>query len=65
MKANGGMKSFSIYKQVFDDMYYNEGIKSFYWGFIPSMGMSSYGFIMMYSYEVISYLCGYTSGLQK
>ena len=29
------------------------------------MAMSSYGFLMMYSYEVITYLCGYTSGQNK
>ena len=46
-------------------MYTNEGIKSFYKGFVPSIFMSTYGVIQMYSYEVLTHLCGFESGVAK
>ena len=46
-------------------MYHQEGIKSFYRGFLPNLFMGSYGAIQMYSYEVLCYLVGYESGMAK
>jgi hypothetical protein len=46
-------------------MYYKEGVKSFYRGFVPSLFMSTYGVIQMYSYENLTHLLGYTSGQTK
>lgn len=43
-------------------MYQKEGITSFYRGFIPSIFMSTYGVIQMFSYEVLSHMTGYDSG---
>lgn len=43
-------------------MYYNEGVRSFYRGLIPSIFMSTYGVIQMYCYEVLSYSFGFKSG---
>ena len=42
-------------------MFLHEGIKSFYRGFVPSLFLSFYGVIQMYSYENINHLCGYDS----
>jgi solute carrier family 25 folate transporter 32 len=42
-----------------------EGIKSFYRGFVPSLFMSTYGVIQMYSYESLTHLFGYKSGNAK
>ena len=58
----GNTNSIRIITQVAKDMYTKEGIKSFYRGFIPSIFMSSYGVIQMFSYEVLSHLSGYDSG---
>ena len=45
-QQNGAVnKSHEILKHVVKDMYYNEGIKSFYRGFVPSLFMSVYGVI--------------------
>ena len=44
-------------------MYYNEGIKSFFKGIIPSSFLSLYGVIIMYSYENITYMLGYKSAV--
>ena len=57
--------STQILKHVVKDMYFNEGVKSFYRGFVPSLFMSIYGVIQMYSYETITYLMGYKSGNAK
>ena len=40
----------------------NEGPKSFFKGFWPSVLLSSYGVIQMYCYENINYYSGYQSG---
>jgi hypothetical protein len=40
-------------------MFVNEGIKSFYKGFLPSIFLSFYGVIQMFSYENINFLLGY------
>ena len=47
------------------DMLVNEGIKSFYRGFLPSIFLSFYGVIQMFSYENINYLCGYDPKKEK
>ena len=44
------------------DMLVNEGPKSFFKGFWPSILLSSYGVIQMYSYENINHFVGYQSG---
>ena len=59
------MRSHHILKKVVHDMYYNEGITSFYKGFVPSIFMSLYGVVQMYSYEVLTHMCGYESGAAK
>ena len=46
-------------------MYQQEGVKSFYRGFVPSIFMSTYGVIQMYSYEVLTHALGYKSGQCK
>lgn len=37
-------------------MWKNEGIKSYYRGFIPSLFLSVYGVIQMFCYENINYI---------
>ena len=39
-------------------MYKNEGLKSFYKGFVPSIFLSLYGVIQMFCYENVNYLIG-------
>ena len=46
-------------------MLQKEGIQSFYRGFVPSIFMSTYGVIQMYSYEVLTHSLGYSSGQAK
>lgn len=46
-------------------MYQKEGIKSFYRGLLPSLFMSLYGVIQMYSYEILCYKLNYDSGKAK
>jgi len=43
-------------------MMVNEGPTSFFRGFLPSLFMSSYGMIQMYTYENINFLFGFKSG---
>jgi hypothetical protein len=43
-------------------MMVNEGPKSFFRGFTPSLFMSSYGMIQMYTYENVNFLFGFKSG---
>lgn len=45
-------------------MLLNEGPKSFFRGYIPSLFLATYGMIQMYSYENINFLLGYHSGLK-
>ena len=56
------VRSNQILKDVVSEMYQKEGIKSFYRGFVPSIFMSTYGVIQMYSYEVLTHTLGYQSG---
>lgn len=49
-----------VVQRVVSDMWKNEGIKSFYHGFVPSILMSTYGVIQMFCYENINYLCGFS-----
>ena len=55
----------NILLRVSKDMYANEGIKSFYRGFVPSLFMCNYGVIQMYSYETLCYMFNYESGKAK
>ena len=40
-------------------MYFNEGLTSFYKGFVPSIFLSIYGVIQMFCYENINFLLGF------
>ena len=40
----------------------NEGPKAFFKGLAPSMVLSVYGIIQMYTYENINYQLGYSTG---
>ena len=57
-------RSDQILRHVVKEMW-NEGIHSFYRGFVPSLFMSTYGVIQMYSYEVMTHTLGYESGINK
>lgn len=46
-------------------MYRNEGLKSFYQGFVPSIFLSTYGVIQMFCYENINHLCGFDQNKRK
>lgn len=59
------VNSINIFCQVCKDMYLNEGLKSFYRGFVPSLFMCNYGVIQMYSYETLCYTFNYDSGTAK
>jgi len=59
--ANPATERNLLYK-VSRDMLLNEGVKSFFKGYLPSLFLATYGMIQMYSYENINYLLGYTSG---
>lgn len=56
------LNSVQILRKIVTDMYHKEGILSFYKGFVPSIFMSTYGVIQMYSYEVLTHSFGYESG---
>mmetsp|Transcript_9764 Transcript_9764/g.16441 ORF Transcript_9764/g.16441 Transcript_9764/m.16441 type:complete len:151 (-) Transcript_9764:290-742(-) len=59
------LKSPQILRQVLQDMVDNGGIRTFYRGLTPSLLMSLYGFIQMYSYELMTYLFGFQTGQMK
>ena len=59
--ANPGNERNLLFK-LSRDMLVNEGFKSFFKGYLPSLFLATYGMIQMYSYENINYLLGYTSG---
>ena len=59
--ANPGTERYLLYNLT-KDMFVNEGIKSFFKGYVPSLFLATYGMIQMYSYENINFLLGYTSG---
>ena len=46
-------------------MLVNEGPKSFYRGYIPSLFLSTYSIIQMFTYENINHLFGFKSGEMK
>jgi hypothetical protein len=54
-------EKFLIYK-ISRDMLVNEGVKSFFKGYVPSLFLATYGMIQMFSYENINFLLGYQSG---
>lgn len=56
------LNSVQIIRKITNEMYYNEGIQSFYRGFVPAIFLSTYGVIQMYSYEILTHLSGYESG---
>ena len=49
-----------IVQRVVRDMWRNEGIRGFYHGFVPSIFMSTYGVIQMFTYENINHLVGFS-----
>mmetsp|Transcript_42586 Transcript_42586/g.65320 ORF Transcript_42586/g.65320 Transcript_42586/m.65320 type:complete len:82 (+) Transcript_42586:585-830(+) len=46
-------------------MWNSGGIKSFYRGLIPSLFMSTYGVIQMYSYEMLCHFLKFETGTAK
>jgi hypothetical protein len=51
-----------IIQNLLREMMFKEGPRSFYQGFVPSMFLSCYGMIQMYSYENINHFLGFHSG---
>lgn len=48
-----------IVKRIIKDMWVNEGVKGFYNGLVPSIFLSFYGVIQMFSYENINHVLGF------
>ena len=48
--------------RVVSNMYKNEGPKTFYAGYIPSLFMSLHGVIQMYVYENVNKAVGFKTG---
>lgn len=51
-----------LFYSLSKEMLLNEGVKSFFKGYVPSLFLATYGMIQMYSYENINFFLGYTSG---
>ena len=51
----------TVIYRVVSDIIRNEGIRGFYHGYVPSILMSTYGVIQMFTYENINFLLGYNS----
>ncbi|CDW89152.1 UNKNOWN [Stylonychia lemnae] len=64
-KEQTGLPSYLALQNIIQDMYRHEGIKGFYRGFLPSIFLSVYGIIQMFSYENINHLLGYNQSSQK
>lgn len=59
--ANPGTERNLLYR-LSKEMLMNEGVKSFFKGYMPSLFLASYGMIQMYSYENINHMLGFSSG---
>eukprot|EP00347_Sterkiella_histriomuscorum_P013088 403366067 len=60
-KEQTGLNSLQATSKIITDMYKHEGIKGFYRGFVPSIFLSTYGIIQMFTYENINHILGYNS----
>jgi hypothetical protein len=59
------MRSHRIIRRVVADMWEQGGVRTFYRGFVPSIFMSGYGFIQMYTYEMLTFIFGFQTGQIK
>lgn len=64
-REHAKLSNTEIIKNVLQDMWRNEGIRGFYNGFVPSIFLSTYGVIQMYSYENINHMVGYSTHKSK